>query len=149
MSYAGMLRHRCEVLRLTETFLNGSPIHSWTVVAGNIPCFVDLNFVRLGKDPTWTPEAGRPTTRTGVGFFGRVAPIRSGDRLRMTKGPSGVFAIEAAIDEAWQPERRHHLEVSLKEVPQSLHTSGEATTDYSYDSTVTAKVRSTWNVEAP
>jgi len=131
MSFKALLRHRCDVLRLTETFLNGSPIHEWAVVATGVPVFADLNFVRLGKDPTWTPEAGRPTTRTGVGFFNRRAPIRSGDRIRMTYGPTGTFSIEAAIDEAWQPTRRHHLEVSLKEVPTQLDLSGEETLDYS------------------
>lgn len=125
MSYRSMLRHRCTVLRLKETFVRGIPVHDWVPVAVNVSCFVDLNFVRLGKDPTWTPEAGRPTTRTGVGFFLAGAPLRSGDRIRMTKGPSGTFSLDGALDEAWRPTAKHHMEVSLKEVPSQLDVEGQ------------------------
>lgn len=115
-----MLQHRCTVKRLTETFENGMPIHQWVEVATNVRCFVDLNFVRLGKDPTWTPEAGRPSDRSGVAFFLGKAPIKNGDHIVMTRGPSGTFSLEAAIDEAWQPRKKHHLEVSIKEVPAQI-----------------------------
>lgn len=120
MSYKALLRHRCTVKRLEETFINGIPSQQWVVVATNVRCFLDLNFVRLGKDPTWTAEAGRPSDRTGVGFFLGNAPIRNGDHIEMTKGPSGSFSLEAAIDEAWQPTAKHHLEVSVKEIPAQL-----------------------------
>lgn len=120
MSYRALLAHRCTVMRLTESFVNGIPTHTWTDVATNVRCFVDLNFVRLGKDPTWTPEAGRPSDRSGVAFFLGSAPIKNGDRIKMTKGPSGTFSLEAAIDEAWRPSAKHHLEISVKEVPKQL-----------------------------
>lgn len=117
MSLKSMLRHRGDLMLLEEGFVNGTPVHQWTVVKKNVRCFVDLNFVRLGKDPTWTPEAGRPTKRSGVGFFLSSAPLVPGMRVRMTKGPKGTFAIGGAVDEAWKPERLHHLEVGLEEVP--------------------------------
>ena len=122
MSYRALMKHRVTVLRLQETFVGGLPVHQWTEVATGVRCFLDLNFVRLGKDPTWTPEAGRPTDRSGVGFFLGDAPIKNGDRIKVTRGPSGTFALEAAVDEAWQPTRKHHLEVSIKEVAGQLST---------------------------
>ena len=115
-----MLKHRADVQVLKETFLNGMPVHDWVKVATNVRCFVDLNFVRMGKDQTWTPEAGRPTMRNGVGFFLGNAPLIPGARVVVTRGPSGVFKVGGAVDEAWQPSRKHHLEVSLEEVPQQL-----------------------------
>lgn len=120
MSFKALLRHRGSLLRLEEQFINGTPVHRWVEVEKNVRCFLDLNFVRLGKDPTWTPEAGRPTTRTGVGFFLPRAPLVSGMRIRMTRGPAGTFAIGGAVDEAWEPQRKHHLEVSVSEVPGML-----------------------------
>jgi len=120
-----MLKHRCTVLRLQEAMVNGMPIYDWVPVRTNVPVFLDLNFVRLGKDPTWTPEAGRPTDRAGVGFFLGTAPIRNGDQIIMTKGPTGRFSLEAAVDEAWRPSSKHHLEVSVKEVSSQLDADGE------------------------
>lgn len=125
MSYKAMLRHRCTVKRLQETFVNGMPVHNYVVVATGVRCFIDLNFVRLGKDPTWTVEAGRPSDRTGVGFFMGSAPIQNGDRITITRGPTGTFSLEAAVDEAWRPSSKHHLEVSIKEVPRQLNAGEE------------------------
>jgi|SRR5690242_6951124 hypothetical protein len=127
MSFKSLLKHRCEVIRLQETFIDGMPVHSWSVVATNVKLFLDLNFVRLGKDPTWTAEAGRPTTRTGVAFFLKGAPIKNGDRIRVTKGPTGTFTLEAAVDESWQPNQLHHLEVSVQEVPGQIATGSDNT----------------------
>jgi hypothetical protein len=59
MSYATLLKHRCSLLDLTEDFVNGIPVMQWGLVATNVRCFLDLNFIRRGKDPMWTPEAGR------------------------------------------------------------------------------------------
>jgi hypothetical protein len=45
-------------------------------------------------------------------------------RIKMTRGPEGMFLIEGAVDEAWQPTRRHHLEVGVIEVPKQI-TKGQ------------------------
>jgi len=113
-----MLRHRCHILRLVETTNDGSPVHSWeTVTETAIRCFLDLNFIRKGKDPIWTQEAGRPQDRSGVWFALNDAPIKSGDRIKMVKGPTGTFKVEGALDEAWRPTDLHHLEIGVQEVP--------------------------------
>jgi hypothetical protein len=43
-------------------------------------------------------------------------PIRSGDRIVMTRGPVGTFLVEGAFDEAWTPRQRHHIEIGVVEV---------------------------------
>lgn len=120
MSYKSMLKQRCTLLELTETFVNGIPTSDWAEVATNVKCLMDLNFIRKGKDPMWTPEAGRPGDRSGVCFLDPSAPIRSGMRIKMTKGPTGTFLIEGAVDEAWRPTDRHHFEVGVIEVPKQI-----------------------------
>lgn len=120
MSYKAMLKHRATIRRLVASDLDGMPIHTWSVVAGGVPCFLDLNFIRKGKDPMWSPEAGRVSDRSGVLFMGGTAVIKSGDRITMTKGPSGTFQIEGAVDEAWRPTDKHHVEVGVVEVANQL-----------------------------
>jgi len=111
-----MLKHRCDVLRLVETDLNGMPQHDWLTVVENVKVFLDLNFIRKGRDPVWTPEAGRPSDRSGVLFVDPGADVRSGDRVRMTVGPHGTFQTEGAVDEAWTPTKMHHKEIGVVEV---------------------------------
>ena len=120
MSYKSMLRHRCSILRLTETDEDGMPIHAWRTTTTGIRCFLDLNFIRQGKDPVWSVEAGRVSDRSGVLFLLGNADIRSGDRITMTRGPHGTFQVEGAVDEAWRPDSRHHLELGVVEVAQQL-----------------------------
>lgn len=121
MSYKAMLKHRVDVMEQTIDLDSGSPSYGWSVVASNVKCFIDLNFVRTGKDQVWTPESGRSTDRVGVAFFMGDAPLKIGQWVKVTKGPSGVFSLESGIDEAWTPHRKHHLEVSIREIPQMLH----------------------------
>ena len=117
-----MLRHRCQLLRLDQEATVGSPIFGYQPLLADdgsplqLRCFLDLNYIRQGKDPLWTPEAGRPTDRTGVWFGLPSAPVHFGDRIKMTVGPLGTFEIESAIDESWTPTAEHHLEIGVKEV---------------------------------
>lgn len=122
MSIRALLRHRADVYRLTESQVDGMPTATWRLVAAAVPCFVDLNFIRRGKDPTWTPESGRATDRSGVAFTMDTADVRSGDRLKISKGPAGTFQVEGAVDEAWKPERLHHMEFGVVEVPSHIGT---------------------------
>lgn len=122
MSYNALLKHRCQILRMSETAEDGVPVLGWSPLADDqdqpltFRCFLDLNFIRRGKDPQWTPEAGRPADRSGV-FFGQGSiPLRSGDRIKMTRGPAGTFEAQGAFDEAWTPCERHHIEIGVVEV---------------------------------
>jgi hypothetical protein len=122
MSLNSMLRQRCVLLELTELNSDGAVTLGWGVVAGgeNVRCFLDLNYIRQGKDPIWTAEAGRASSRTGVLFLVPGAPVKSGQRVIMLSGPKGTFSIEGAVDEAWTPKKLHHLEVGVQEVGSVL-----------------------------
>ena len=122
MSFNAMLKHRCEVRQLVEGEIDGIATASWQTVATNVRCFLDLGFIRKGKDPMWTPEAGRSSDRTGVLFANKTAPLRPGQRVSMTKGPTGTFEIQGAVDEAWRPLNLHHLELGVVEVARQLVT---------------------------
>jgi hypothetical protein len=122
MSYRAMMKHRCQILLMAETAENGVPVIGWSPVLDTLgqpaifPCFLDLNFIRKGKDPQWTPEAGRPADRSGVFFALGDIPLKSGDRIQMVAGPAGTFLAEGAFDEAWTPRARHHIEIGVVEV---------------------------------
>lgn len=120
MSYPGLLKHKCSLLKLSMTMEAGLAKSQWVEVARNVPCFLDLNFIRRGKDPLWTAEAGRPSDRSGVLFLKANSGVESGMRVRMSFGPSGTFLIEGAVDEAWRPTRNHHIEVGVSEVPSQI-----------------------------
>lgn len=135
-----MLAHRAEVLYLHQSEVNGYPMHTWAPVRLDgtkqvfpgetayseslspliVPCFLDLMFLRTGKDPVWAPEAGRGSDRAGVGFFLPDAPITAASRIRTTRGPTGTYAVEMNVDEAWKPKAMHHLEVYLTEVAKAI-----------------------------
>ena len=116
MSYSSLLKHRVDIYRISVEDANGIPVTSWTKTLVSIPAFVDLNFIRRGKDPVWTQEAGRPQDRSGVLFLPEYTDIRSGDRIIVTRGPKGSFQVEGAVDEAWRPENQHHMEIGCRGV---------------------------------
>lgn len=122
MSLKSLLVHRCEVQRNSIDLSSGSAEMTWRTIKPNVSLYLDLFFLRQGKDPVWTPEVGRPAERAGVAFFNYNAPIKNGDRILITKGPAkgSYFTLEMAIDEAWTPSRRHHLEVFVKSLPKQL-----------------------------
>jgi hypothetical protein len=124
MSYRTMLKQRCTIRRLVEGTTNGYSTFQWVTVEAGVACFLDLNFIRQGKDPMWVPEAGRPADRTGVWFGMPNVDVRSGDQLVMTKGPAGTFQIEGAVDQVWRPGDYHHLEIGVKEVGRPVATGG-------------------------
>jgi hypothetical protein len=124
ISFKAMLRHRCQLLRLDQEPVSGSPVFGYQLVTGEdgqpltLRCYLDLNYIRQGKDPQWSPEAGRATERSGVWFGEAGAPIRFGDRIKMLSGPLGTFEVASAIDESWTPALMHHLEIGVQEVAQ-------------------------------
>lgn len=121
-----MLKHRCRVLSMSEESEDGVPVIGWDYVRdasaqpAEFRCFLDLNFIRRGKDPQWTAEAGRPADRSGVFFAMGDIPLRSGNRIEMTRGPEGTFVAEGAFDEAWTPSARHHIEIGVLEVASQI-----------------------------
>lgn len=125
---------RVEVLRLSGTMTNGTPVLSWGRVQstldntlnapGELMCRLDLNFVRPGKDQPMPIVAGRAPDRTGVMFYSVTDQVKAGDRVRCVSGPIiGTFEIRAIPDPAVDGLTAHHMEVQVIEVAQSLqHT---------------------------
>lgn len=114
---------RVEVLRLSVSDGGGYPVYQYEVVSGmeSVPCRLDLNFLRPGKDQPSTPEAGRPPDRIGVMFCAATTPMRSGDRIRAVSGPvEGVFEIRVMPDVAVDFFTGHHIEVQIVEVAQQV-----------------------------
>jgi hypothetical protein len=122
MSYRSLLKHRCTLLEMHEVLVGGLAGANWVEVSTDVRCFIDLNFIRRGRDPVWTSESGRPSERHGVLFLHPSVNgiVKSGMRVKMTLGPSGVFQIEGAVDQAWTPRRLHHLECGVEEVGSPL-----------------------------
>ncbi len=121
MALKTLLPHRCLVLRLQQRNVDGAPAYDWLPVATDEPCRVDLAF-RRSVDPRWSAEAGRPADRSGVAFFPPSAPVRPGDRIRLTRGGiSGTFKVMGALDEVTgRKGDLHHIEVGVEEVAQAL-----------------------------
>lgn len=122
MSYAGLLGHRVTIYRLTQGDVDGQTSYTWDIVATNVPAFVDTSFIRIGKDPTWTEEAGRSPDRSGVAFFKYAANVNPGDRVQVTRGPAGQFEI-ISKDPVWAPTRASHVECGIAEVSSQLGTA--------------------------
>lgn len=122
MSYKTMLRHRANILEAVETQVDGMTTNSWQIKVGGtgVYCLLDLNFIRPGKDPIWTPETGTAENRMGVLFLSPTAPAVPGNRIQMTVGPTGTYMIDSDIDEAWTPRKRHHLECHVVEINRTL-----------------------------
>lgn len=94
-----------------------------------LPCRLDMNFIREGKDAVPASVAGRAPDRVGVMFTDPYAPIRAGDRIvtvpndRGEMPVSGTFEIRAIPDEAVGYYSRHHIEVQIIETGQELTQS--------------------------
>lgn len=119
-----LLKQRMTVQDLIETVVDGAPTYSYTNIATNVRCFLDLSLIRKGKDPGWTPEAGRPADRSGVLFcnVGDVV-LKPGQRIVITKGsPAGTFEIQGAIDTVPNARKGEtaHLEAFVQEVAASV-----------------------------
>jgi len=111
---------RCQVLRLSDVQEDGLVSNDWTVLEDSTRCFLDLNFIRSGKDPIWTPDSGTAQNRSGVLFLQPGTGAMPGDRVKMLIGPGGTFEIKSALDEAWTPTKLHHLECHVTEVNRSF-----------------------------
>lgn len=123
MSFRSLLTHRATLMTTETTVVDGVQSYVWVPVKSNVRCRLDLQYIRSGKDPQWTPEAGRPVDRAGVAFFESGEPVKVGQRLVITKGPIGTYLVGGddlgAVDEVFlgRGSHVHHLEVGVKEVP--------------------------------
>jgi hypothetical protein len=108
---------------MNETDVDGAPTYDWVAIKTNVRCFLDLSYQRPGKDPGWTPEAGRPADRSGVLFLQDGEPLKPGDRVVITRGePKGTFEALGALDTVPQATRGrvHHIEAYVQEVANAV-----------------------------
>jgi hypothetical protein len=129
---------RVEEMRLTQE--NGVADTSWVEVDDpalkNLPCRLDLNFVRPGKDILPAPVAGKAPDRIGVMFTYAHAPLKAGHRITAIPHPDtgalpvqGTFEIRVVPDVAIGFSAAHHIEVQIIEAaqkPQNFSWPGQA-----------------------
>lgn len=106
-----------------------------------IPCRLDLQFVRVGKDAPVAIQAGQAPERFGILFCGdeyyRV--LKAGMRLvtipnAIGEEPiKGIFDLRAIPDLAQDFARGHHIEVQVFEVLQPDLDAEMPDSDGSYD----------------
>lgn len=91
-----------------------------------LPCRLDMNFLRPGKDIAPAPEAGKAPDRLGIMFTYPFAPIKAGQRVVAIENDwglipvKGTFEIRVIPDEAQDFSKTHHLEVQIIETNQNL-----------------------------
>lgn len=119
MSLRSLLIHRCELLRLDATDLDGVADYGWVTTATDVACRVDLSFMRKGKDAGWVAEAGRSNDRRGVLFIGPDIDLKPGDRVivRSRSRHIGTFECDGAFDTVHDRHGDvHHVEAGVTEV---------------------------------
>ena len=116
------LGNRCTIIRQTSTNVDGVLSVTWTEVAANVPCRIDLTFVRVGRDLLYKPDSGRAPDRNAVGFFRVNTDLKVADRVVITddSGLSGTWEVFIKPEQATTISKAHHLEVELREVSQSI-----------------------------
>lgn len=122
--YASTVR----IERMTMTATNGVPTSDWATVEGgeSVPCRLDLNFLRPGKDIPQAPVAGRAPDRIGLMFCDSDTPIRAGDRIVAIPGDDGTTPIEGTFEIRVIPDLAmgysapHHMEIQILETNQAL-----------------------------
>lgn len=118
---------RVRVERMSTTFVDGRAVTAWEALTGRmakLPCRLDLNFQRPGKDQPMPIEAGRAADRVGVLFCAADVDLRAGDRVVTVSGPvSGIFEVRPKPDEALDYSAAHHIEVQIVESVQDLSSA--------------------------
>lgn len=120
---------KVEEQRLTVS--NGLAETTWQIVEdpmlAALPCRLDLNFLRPGKDILPAPVAGKAPDRVGIMFTYPHAPLKAGYRVTAIPDPEypdlpipvkGTFEIRVVPDVAIDYSSAHHIEVQVVEVAQ-------------------------------
>jgi hypothetical protein len=125
---------RVEELQLTQ--IDGRVVMAWSLakspdgdkelddLLAYLPCRLDLNFLRPGKDIAPAPVAGRAPDRIGIMFTYAFAPLRAGQRIVAIPNDEGrmpvegTFEIRVIPDKAVDFDDAHHIEVQVLETNQ-------------------------------
>lgn len=115
--------------RFSSAQVDGLLTTSWQDVTGElayVPCRIDLNFIRPGKDDPSPINAGGPQDRYGILFCDPNVPFKANDRIVCIPNDSGelpvegTFEIRSVPDKAIDFAHAHHIEVLVFEIPQDL-----------------------------
>lgn len=117
---------RVKVTKSGRVNRDGSLVQGWAIVPGMayVPCRLDVNFIRPGKQTPPPQEAGKAPDREGTAFFGldfggRIAPMWRVTAVMNDDGiipVAGTFEIRAWPDAAQDMDGPQHYEVSIYEV---------------------------------
>lgn len=122
--YASVVR----IERMSLTMSGGVASMGWSTVPRGeyVPCRLDLNFVRPGKDIAPAPVAGKAPDRIGLMFCSQEAPLRAGDRIVTIPGDDGQMPIDGTFEIRVIPDivvgysAAHHMEIQILETNQAL-----------------------------
>lgn len=122
--YASVVR----IERSSLTQVGGIVSMSWDTVEGGeyVPCRLDLNFLRPGKDIAPAPTAGRAPDRIGLMMCNSDVPLKAGDRIIAIPGDDGTIAVPGTFEIRVIPDlvvgysTAHHMEVQILETNQAL-----------------------------
>lgn len=118
------MKERSSIKRLEKEAEDGSSTYSYKTKRTNVPCLLDLSFMRPGKDTGWTQDPGRSPDRTGVIFYPRGTDIRAEDHIEMTFGRHKSLKLQVTTipDAVGSPRGTSHIEAGVTEVAQSTST---------------------------
>lgn len=93
-----------------------------------LPCRLDLNFIRPGKDALPAPVAGRAPDRVGLLITQPYAPLKAGDMVVAIPNAAGKLPVKGTFEIRVMPDEtigfsdQHHIEVQIIETGQELNT---------------------------
>jgi hypothetical protein len=102
---------------------------------GYVPCRIDLNFMRPGKDIAPAPVAGRAPDRIGILFCNADIPIRSGDTVEAIPNDFGVVVVPGTFEVRVIPDVAvgfsvaHHQEIQILETGSVLPNAWQDAND--------------------
>lgn len=126
--FAHLLNSVIRTERMSLTVTDGVPVMDWSIVPGGeyVPCRLDLNFVRPGKDILPPLVAGKAPDRIGLMFCANGWVGMAGDRIVTIDGDTGTqpvqgtFEIRVIPDTVLGYSQAHHMEIQILETTQAL-----------------------------
>lgn len=108
-----------DIFRGVTVTRDGIRTVEYQLVSGqtDVPCRLDVGFLRPGKDAAPPVQAGRVPDRVAVYFLELGTDLRAGDQIRSTSGPvGGWWAVRSGPDVVVGFALANHLEGQVIEV---------------------------------
>lgn len=114
-AFRRLMPERCEILRFQQIGTeDGTPITATAKIDSDVPCRVDMT-KSSGTDTIRRVQSAAQGINYGLCVMVHDAPLRSGDRLRMTRGPrtTQVFQVDTC-EVVLAFDKPHHLEAEIR-----------------------------------